>query len=591
MKKLITIILIIITIAAVVLGVILLKDGEMPIIGENKVAKIDDWQLNNSGYNVSDTMNKGSYSSIGTLSADMSSVESTVSTSESYIGYSVGGAKDTVNFRENIKNGYFPLTTDITYNGLFYDYSFNTGRGETSNELFSPSYLQAVSSDPFSGEQEYYMAVGLNSNIKESDFQRKKLNLVVVLDISGSMDSSFNSYYYDGNKEFDLENYMDKNKSKMEIANESVNILIDQLNDDDRFGLVLFESGSHIAKPLNLVGETDIEKIKEHVLEIEATGGTNFEAGYKSANEVLAEYTNVDSDEYENRIIVITDAMPNTGATSEDSLMSMVGQNADKGIYTSFIGVGVDFNTELIETISNVKGANYYSVNSSEEFKSRMGEQFEYMVTPLVFDLEFNLESKDYEIEAVYGSDTVNKETGNIMKVNTLFPSKSNSEGEVKGGIILLKLKKIAEAAPYGEVELKVSYKTRNGEEKSNSQRVAIKEQGTDFYENDGIRKAIVLSRYVNVLKDWIMYERTNDEIFICKDTSGIIELECEEDWPEALIRLGIHERQSEKLSVSNEYKEIFAQMKKYIEDENLEIKDDTLKQEVELLEKLIETK
>lgn len=590
MKKLIPIILIIITIAAVVLGIILLKDGKIPAIGENKIAKIDDWQLNGSEYNVSDAMNKGSNFTLNSLSADMTSVESSVSSSEPYIGYSVGGAKDTVNFRENIKNGYFPLTTDITYNGLFYDYSFNTGRGETSNELFSPSYLQAISSDPFSGEQEYYMAVGLNSNIKESDFQRKKLNLVVVLDISGSMSSSFNSYYYDNNT-FDLENYADRNKSKMEIANESVNILIDQLNEDDRFGLVLFESSSYIAKPLNLVGETDIDKIKEHVLEIEATGGTNFEAGYKSANEVLEEYTNVDSDEYENRIIVITDAMPNTGETSEDSLMSMVKQNADKGIYTSFIGVGVDFNTELIETISNVKGANYYSVNSSEEFKSRMGEQFEYMVTPLVFDLEFNFSSKDYEIEAVYGSDTVNKTTGNIMKVNTLFPSKSNSEGEVKGGIILLKLKKISEANPFGEVELEVSYKTRNGEEKSNSQKVAIKENGEDFYENDGIRKAIVLSRYVNVLKDWIMYERTSDEIFICKGTSGIIEFECEEDWTQSLIKLGIHERQSEKLSVSNEYKEIFNQMKNYIEKENLEIKDDTLKQEIELLEELINVK
>ena len=38
-----------------------------------------------------------------------------------------------------------------------------------------------------------------------------------------------------------------------------------------------------------------------------------------------------------------------------------------------------------------------------------MGEQFEYMVTPLVFDLELNLNSEDFEILSVYGSDTVNK--------------------------------------------------------------------------------------------------------------------------------------------------------------------------------------
>ena len=113
------------------------------------------------------------------------------------MGFSTGGAKDTNNFRENIKNGYFPISTDITYNGLFYDYYFDTGEKTESKYLFSPSYSLAISKDPISLKNEYYMTVGLNSNIKQSDFKRKKLNLVVVLDISGSMSSPFYSYYYD----------------------------------------------------------------------------------------------------------------------------------------------------------------------------------------------------------------------------------------------------------------------------------------------------------------------------------------------------------------------------------------------------------
>ena len=99
------------------------------------------------------------------------------------IGFSVGGAKDINNFRENIKNSYFPIYTDITYNGLFYDYYFDTGKKTESEHLFSPSYSCAISKDPISNMNEYYITVGLNSNIKESDFQRKKLNLVVVLDV------------------------------------------------------------------------------------------------------------------------------------------------------------------------------------------------------------------------------------------------------------------------------------------------------------------------------------------------------------------------------------------------------------------------
>jgi len=65
--------------------------------------------------------------------------------SSELIGFSTGGAKDTNNFRENIKNGYFPISTDITYNGLFYDYYFDTGKKTESEHLFSPSYSCAIS--------------------------------------------------------------------------------------------------------------------------------------------------------------------------------------------------------------------------------------------------------------------------------------------------------------------------------------------------------------------------------------------------------------------------------------------------------------
>jgi len=135
------------------------------------------------------------------------------------IGFSAGGAKDINNFRENIKNGYLPIPTDITYEGLFYDYYFDTGQQEKCDKLFCPSYARAITQDPFSGKEEYYLAVGLNSGIKESDFKRKKLNLVVVLDISGSMGSPFNKYYYDrfGNRH-ELGDFEYSNKTKMRVA-------------------------------------------------------------------------------------------------------------------------------------------------------------------------------------------------------------------------------------------------------------------------------------------------------------------------------------------------------------------------------------
>ncbi|MDR2411248.1 MAG: hypothetical protein LBD88_01225 [Candidatus Peribacteria bacterium] len=62
------------------------------------------------------------------------------------------------------------------------------------------------------------------------------------MDISGSMSSSFDSYYYDGYGNYHtMDNSKDGGKSKMEIANETLTNLIDRLNSDDYFSIVLFD--------------------------------------------------------------------------------------------------------------------------------------------------------------------------------------------------------------------------------------------------------------------------------------------------------------------------------------------------------------
>ena len=595
-KKLTIIISLVVAVVIVFTGATMyfMNGNKRPVInphggsGDKVTVKKDDWKYDpetSEGIGGNRGGIFGGFGSIGVqnsvaMDSSMAMAPSigAVAESSSNLGFSVGGAKDINNFRENIKEGYFPISTDITHNGIFYDYTFNTGMKNESEDLFSPSYSTSISKDPISNEKEFYMTVGLNSNIKESDFVRKKLNLVVVLDISGSMSSSLGSYYYDNPFGFG------EGKTKMKAANESVNILIDQLKEDDRFGMILFDNSAYLAKELSLVAETDMEAIKDHILDIQAQGGTNFEAGYTEATKLFEEYLDVDSDEYENRIIVITDAMPNYGTTSKDGLFKYVSENADDGIYTTFIGVGVDFNTGLIETIGDVKGANYYSVHTPDEFEERMGEQFEFMVTPLVFDLALNLESEDYEIASVYGSDTVNKENGSIMNVNTLFPSKSEG-GEVKGGVVLLKLKKISDNAE-GALKLNVSYKDRNGVEHANSQEVTFKDGEEEYYENTGIRKAILLTRYVNTIKNWILYERSEELRFLIIPSTGIMECNCLEH--DVFVILGEHERQSVELSVSDEYKNVFNGLKEYMQGEIDAIGDETLEQEVEILEKLI---
>jgi Ca-activated chloride channel family protein len=492
------------------------------------------------------------------------------------IGLSVGGAKDINNFRDNIEQGYLPLPSDITYEGLFYDYYFDIGQGKECQKLFCPSYSYAISRDPFSSEPQHYLSVGLDSGIQ--DFQRPKLNLVVVLDYSGSMGSPFDEYYYDrfGNR-IEVPAIGSSQQKKIDIADQAVVDLLGHLKEDDRFGLVIFSDEAFLADPLTLASSKNLTRLKEQILKIQDYSGTNMEAGMEKASRLFGRYSEANKSEYENRIVFLTDAMPNIEETSETGLFKILKDNADRGVYSTLIGIGVDFNSQLVENITKIRGANYYSVHSAGEFKERMDDEFDFMVTPLVFDLLLSLNATGFEIEKVYGSPEADEATGEILKVNTLFPSKKE-DGEVKGGVILVKLKKLS---PEGQLKLKVSYQDRSGREDSDEAEVEFNETIPDFYQNSGIHKAILLSRYADLLKDWIVDERSGLQAGQVVPTvtleSGIL----------IPVELGEWERQSLPLQVSEPYRKLFALYAPYFEKERKSIGDSNLQQEEVVLKKL----
>ncbi|MBN1324148.1 MAG: VWA domain-containing protein [Methanotrichaceae archaeon] len=496
------------------------------------------------------------------------------------IGFSVGGAKDIGNFRENIEEGYLPLPTDVTYEGLFYDYYFDLGSARRCDQLFCPAYSSAISSDPLSEEPCHYLSVGLDSGI--TDFSRKKLNLVVVLDNSGSMASAFDRYYYD-----QLGNLVDlgednDGRSKMEIADRAVLSLMGHLGEGDRFGLVKFNNEAFLVDPLTLVEDKDLLRLKDRILDIEADGGTNMEAGMEKARRLFDRLGIADRSEYENRIIFITDAMPNIGETGEAGLSAILEEEASRGVYTTFIGVGVDFNSELAERIATIRGANYYSVHSEDEFQSRMDDEFDYMVSPLVFDLVLQLDVSGYRIAKVYGAPKADLATGEIMVVETLFPSKK-VEGEVRGGLILVKLEPVSleGGTPQGTLRLRVGYTDSYGRPGESVALVDMPPAGGDAYQSDGIRKGILLARYADLLKSWMADERSGldrDEVSPAVTFLGGIPI---------FVELGEWERQSLPLRVSPPYGEVFRQFAAYFQVEMEAIGDGELEQEMEVLRRL----
>ena len=489
------------------------------------------------------------------------------------IGLAVGGAKDSDNFYENIKNNYTPKLSSLTYEGTFYDHYFNIGIQKKCRSLFCPTFTKAIAEDIFNGEKNYYLSVGLNSGI--TNFKRKKLNLMVVLDVSGSMSSMFKQYAYDKKIPYK------KKKSKMKLANEAIVGMIKHLKKEDRLAVVLFDSQAYLAKPFRKIKNTNIEATKKHILAIKTKGSTNWKAGY---NKGISLFNDLPFEEaYENRIIFLTDAMPNRGELSKGGLFDMVKKASHKKIYTTFIGIGVDFNSDLVEIVTKTVGANYYSVHSSQSFKKRLDEEFEFMVTPLVFDMKLRIESEGYSIDTVYGSPKAKQATGEIMTIPTLFPS-SKREGKVKGGIVLVKLKKHSNQK---DIRLILDYKDRNQKKYHTVQHIKFAQQ-EPFYSNSGIQKAILLVNYVDLMKNWMLDSRVGCNSNVAKTwysrTYGLRSVTKRE----AYSSISQWEKKSCPLKVSNGYKKILSLFRRAFIYQKRQLEDESLKKELNALKLLI---
>ncbi len=555
--------------------------------------RVDDWE-----YYGEATRESGGWTSPGGAigsyfqGATVDEAAPAMDDADDSIGLAAGGAADVATYRRNLREGYLPIPESITHEGLYHEYYFDT-EGSGCSTLFCPQYTPAVSRDPLSDDTRRYLSVGLDSGLSKDDFERPPLNLVVVLDISGSMNASFSEYYYD---RYGGQFYIDEHgnrqeveettpKPKIEVAREALSGMTHNLRPDDHFGVVLFNNEAHLAKPLRRVGDTDMEAIRGHVREeVDAGGGTNISAGMELAQQVIDDAGGGGDEGYETRSVMITDAQINWGETDADELGSTLRSRASDGHHASVVGVGVDFNAELIREITDVRGANYYSVYGADEFRRRMDDEFRYMVSPLVYDLRLELHASGWRIHDVYGSPG-DHEDGEMMHVDTLFPSPSR-DGEAKGGVVLVEVEREEDA---GALELEASWTTHEGREETESLRVDAPTGEPPSYGAQSTRKAIALARYVDLVKEWTAYERSSET----DGRTGYEEPpEVDTDEPITPPRrrsLGEWEQRSQPLTVSPPYRERLGEFKSYLETEIQEIGDEDLRQELEMLELALE--
>ena len=370
----------------------------------------------------------------------------------------------------------------------------------------------------------------------------------------------------------------------MLITLKVVSKVLDHLKGNDRLSIITFNNETSIIQNMTLVSETNLDDLKKQILKINSSGGTNMSAAIDCCSSIFDNNSIVKDHSYDSRILFLTDAQPNDGQLGQDDFYSRIEQLAKHRVYMSFIGVGIDLNTQLISSITKHRGANYFSIHDSKKFFKLLDEDFDLILTPLVFNVTMTAQSDLFEIEQVYGSPEWDEtKPDQLMKINTLFPSRTDEDNNTRGGIVLLKLKTkkdIQQKINNTTVNLTVNYEDRLGKVFQSKQLVYVHVNDEIYYGNLGIRKAILLVRYVTLLKKWINDER--ERTFNQRRTRVNLDETKRE-------KLSEWERQSTKLTISKSNREEFRRFVQYFQSEMSVLQDKDLEQELKLMNKLID--
>lgn len=173
----------------------------------------------------------------------------------------------------------------------------------------------------------------------EQQAQRPALNLGLVIDRSGSMQGS-----------------------KLDFAKQAAAHLVRQLEGHDRISLTVFDDDVHVVLPSMLADNP--QGILGAIARIQAGASTDLHGGWKEGAEQVGQFLDP---KRLNRVILLSDGQANVGETNPDTIASRVRRALDRGLSTSALGVGDDYNEDLLEAMARSGDGNYYYIQDPEE--------------------------------------------------------------------------------------------------------------------------------------------------------------------------------------------------------------------------------
>ncbi len=225
-----------------------------------------------------------------------------------------------------------------------------------------------------------FLVVEVTAPVVDDDTPRPEhpLNLGLVIDASGSMQAST------AGERAGFEGY---GTTRLDAAQRAASGITEQIDDADVLSVVSFadDTLSHIAAmPMSNGGRSSST---DAIGSICTRGCTDLNSGWLKGAEHVARYME-DRGPTRNRVLLLSDGYANRGVVEPDLLADTAVGLRNRGIYTSTVGIGLDYSTDQLEVLAEHGGGMMHHAEHADDIVAVILAELNEMRTAVLDDVE-----------------------------------------------------------------------------------------------------------------------------------------------------------------------------------------------------------
>jgi Ca-activated chloride channel family protein len=191
--------------------------------------------------------------------------------------------------------------------------------------------------------------------------RRAPLDVAFVLDGSGSMSGG-----------------------KLDLAKEGVSLAVSRLRDVDRMALVVYDDDVDAIQPLAAATPRVKASLRLALHGVDPGGSTYLSGGWIAGCQELAEAPTLTGDGPQSRVrrvILLTDGLANVGMVDPRELAQHAGQLRQRGVATTTLGVGQDFDEGLLSAMAEAGGGNFQYAADADALRAFFSRELQELFT------------------------------------------------------------------------------------------------------------------------------------------------------------------------------------------------------------------